>query len=78
MKVLYGARSARLDLLRAVSHLACFFTKWSTKCDQRLHQLMCYIKSTYQYRLVGWIGDELMAVQPHLFADADFAGCVDS
>ena len=37
MKILYGARMARLDLLRAVSHLACYFTKWSTKCDQRLH-----------------------------------------
>ena len=25
MKIIYGARNARLDLLRAVSHLACFF-----------------------------------------------------
>ena len=27
MKILYGARCARLDLLRAVSHLACYFQK---------------------------------------------------
>ena len=37
MKILYGARCARPDLLRAVSHLACFFTRWTHQCDRRLH-----------------------------------------
>ena len=74
MKILYGVRSARLDLLRAVSHLVCYFTKWTSMCDKRLHQLVCYINSTLHHRMVGWIGDELGALQPHLFADADFAG----
>ena len=78
MKVLYGARCARLDLLRAVSHLACYFTKWTSKCDARLHRLICYINSTLHYRMVGWVGDKLEAMQPHLFADADLAGCVDT
>ena len=78
MKILYGARSARLDILRAVSHLACYFTKWTSLCDRRLHQLVCYIHSTYHYRLVGWVGDKPSELQPHLFADADFAGCVDT
>ena len=78
MKILYGARCARLDLLRAVSHLACYFTKWTSQCDKRLHQLVCYINSTLHYRMVGWIGDGLTALQPHLFADADFAGCVET
>ena len=54
-------------------HLACFFTKWTSLCDRRLHCLVCYIHSTY-YRLLGWIGDQPSAWQPHLFADADFAG----
>jgi hypothetical protein len=76
MKILYGARNARPDILKAVTHLACFFTKWTTLCDRRLHRLVCYIHSTYNYRLVGWIGDGPSALQPHLFADADFAGCV--
>ena len=28
--------------------------------------------------MIGWSGDELEDVQPHLFADADFAGCAVS
>ena len=28
--------------------------------------------------MMGWIGDKLYALQPHLFADADFAGCTDT
>ena len=43
MKILYGARNARPDILKAVTHLACFFTKWTSQCDRRLHRLVCYI-----------------------------------
>eukprot|EP00972_Heterocapsa_arctica_P070899 10474458-Heterocapsa_arctica.AAC.1 len=28
--------------------------------------------------MIGWVGDKLTAVQTHVFADADFAGCVDT
>eukprot|EP00972_Heterocapsa_arctica_P044911 6628133-Heterocapsa_arctica.AAC.1 len=28
--------------------------------------------------MIGWVGDELTAVQPHLFADGDFTGCVET
>ena len=41
MKVLYGARMARFDLLRAVCSLACSITKWDKDCDRKLHRLMC-------------------------------------
>ena len=41
MKVLYGARMARFDLLRAVCSLACSVTKWDKDCDRKLHRLMC-------------------------------------
>ena len=75
MKILYGARMARFDLLRAVCHLACFVTKWTSECDRRLHRLMCYIASTKHYRQCGWVGDDLANISVHLFADADFAGC---
>ena len=78
MKILYGARGARLDLLRAVSHLACYFTKWTPECDRKLHRLVCYIHSSYHVRMVGWVGDPLERLEPHMFADADFAGCVST
>ncbi len=76
MKLLYAARLARYDLLRAIGQLACFFTCWDEDCDRRLHRLMCYVNSTLSLRSVGWIGDDLSACQLHLYADADFAGCV--
>ena len=41
MKILYAARMARFDLLRAVCHLACFITKWTPECDKRPHRLVC-------------------------------------
>ena len=75
MKILYGARMARFDLLRAVCHLACHITRWSSDCDRRLHRLICYIHSSYKHRMVGWIGDKPSELKPHLYADADFAGC---
>ena len=75
MKILYGARLARFDLLRAVCHLACHITRWTSTCDRRLHRLVCYINSTKHFRMTGWVGDDIKHVQPHLFADADFGGC---
>ena len=74
MKVLYAARFARQDLLRAVCQLARHITKWTEECDRRLYHLMCYVHSTYHLRMTGWIGDAWHNVSPHLFADADFAG----
>ena len=44
MKVLFAARMARFDLLRAVQGLAARVTKWSAECDKALHRLICYIK----------------------------------
>ena len=78
MKVLYGARAARLDLLRAIGHLACFITRWTSECDRKLHRLMCYVDSSLRLQMGGWVGDPIDSVQPHLFADADFAGCTDT
>ncbi len=76
MKIIYAARLARFDLLRAVCHLATFVTKWTSECDRKLHRLVCYINSSKHLRMIGWVGDGLTVVQPHLYADADFAGCV--
>ncbi len=43
VKVLFAARMARFDLLRAVYKLARSITKWNSSCGKRLHRLMCYI-----------------------------------
>ena len=76
MKTLYGARMARFDLLRPICHLACYVTKWTVECDRKLHRLMCYVHSTLHQRLVGWVGDDISDIEPHLLADADLGGCV--
>ena len=74
MKVLYGARAARWDLLKAVQLLATRVTKWSTDCDKALHRLMCYISCTKSHCLSGFVGDGPSALKLRLYADADFAG----
>jgi hypothetical protein len=78
MKILYGARMCRFDLLRAVAGLACYLTKWSVDCDKKLYRLMCYINSSKHLRMIGWVGDKPTDLQCHLFADADFAGCTQT
>ena len=46
MKILFAARMARFDLLRATQSLASRVTKWSTECDVALHRLVAYIHHT--------------------------------
>ena len=74
MKVLYGARAARWDLLKIVQVLATRVTKWTVECDRALHRLMCYINCTSEYTLRGYVGDNSASWRLRLFADADFAG----
>ena len=78
MKVLWAARSARFDLLRQVAHLACYVSRLGPLQDKALHRLIGYIAGSQDLRLVGWVGDPLSVVRPHLFADADFAGDVET
>ena len=59
MKLLFAARMARYDLLRAVQGLASRVTKWSSDCDKALHRLMCYVDSTKEFTMRGFIGDEI-------------------
>ena len=53
-------------------------TKWTTECDARIYKLICYVKSTLHRRMVGFVGDRWEDLEPHLYADADFAGCLDT
>ncbi len=77
MKVLYAARMARPDLLRATGVLASNITKWSKTHDKMLHRLMCYIKSSLDLKMIGWVGDDAADVWLSLYSDADFAGSAD-
>ena len=76
MKVFYGARLARYDLLRAIGYLATRITKWDRWCDQRIHRLMCYVDSTLALRMRSLVNqaDAVAGFVPSDYADADFAG----
>ena len=74
MKVLYAARVARPDLLRATCMMARRVTKWDADCDRRLHRIMCYINCTKDLVQTSYCGDEMDDIKLALFCDADFAG----
>ena len=78
MKVLYAARYARFELLRAIGFLACHVAKWDVQCDRRLHRLMSYIEHTLDHRLCGWSDGDVSNINLHLYSDADFGGCNDT
>jgi hypothetical protein len=77
MKVMYGARMARPDLLRPVQALARFMTKWTRQQDLELHKLMCYIHTTKSWKTVGWVGDDIKDISTVIYSDADWAGSSD-
>ena len=70
MKILFAARMARFDLLRATQSLASRVTKWSTECDVALHRLVAFVHHTKDRFLDAFIGDPLSECQIWLFADA--------
>lgn len=78
MKILFAARMARYDLLRAVQGLAARVTKWSVDYDKLHHRLICYINSTLDIKLKAFIGDPLNKCKLWCFADADHAGEYDN
>ena len=55
MKLLYGARIARFDLLRQVNRLARNVHRWTDSDDRGLRHLMCYVQHTKHWRMVGWL-----------------------
>ena len=74
MKCLWAARLARPDILKPVIALARKVSCWSRNCDRMLYRLMCYMKSTYEYTLVGTVNDAPEDPHLRLYVDADFAG----
>ena len=59
MRLLYGSRYARFDLLKAISRLSSCLSYWDLACDKRLMRLMSYVKGSLSKRLVGCVGDQL-------------------
>ena len=74
MKLLYGARIARWDLLKGIQVLSTRVTKWNVSCDRALHRLVCYVACTANHVLVGFVGDGPDAFRLRQYADADVAG----
>ena len=78
MKILFAARMAWPDLLRATQSLASRVTKWSIERDIALHRLVSYVHSSTKVYMEGFVGDSFDDCQLWLFADADHAGEFDS
>ena len=73
MKMLYGCRSCRPDMSKAVCSLAQGVTVWSTAHDASLKRLIEYCLETKDYVQTSFVGNDLSQCQIHLWADADFA-----
>ena len=78
MKILYAARIARFDPLRTVNRLARHITKWTEEDDAALFRLISFIQHSKEDKMIGWVGDDISSLHLALYADADFAGCVES
>ena len=79
-KIMYIARLARPDLLRAVGALTIMITKWTPLCDRKLFRIIKYRNGSVAWRQIGFIGDKADSLELGLFSDADFAGdtaCTD-
>ena len=59
MSILWIARIARFDLLRATGLLATKVTKWDDTCDLMLNRLVAYMYHTRKYRQVAFCGDPI-------------------
>ena len=75
-RLVYGARLARWDLLRAIGILSSRVTELSASCDKALHRLMCYVDTTSEYTMTGYVGKGDRIEDLHLgpYAVADHAG----
>ena len=58
MKILYGARFLRYDLLWPLASVARQISKWNKASDRRLHRLVSYLDTTIDYSLEAFVGDD--------------------
>ena len=74
MKMLYGARLVRYELLWPICSIARMVSKWSRAEDKRLYRLICYLHTTLNHTLESFVGDPAHCCNVMLYTDADFAG----
>ena len=77
MKMMWLARLARPDLLRVTTWLATKIQKWCAGCDVALFRAICYIDSTKNHMLTGYVGDGMDEVFLEYFVDADLCGSTE-
>ena len=46
----------------------------SVDCDKALCRIMCYVRSTLDYKMSGFVADSIDKCNLWLFADSDHAG----
>jgi hypothetical protein len=78
MKIMYVARMARPDLLRAIPISCLFLTTWTEDSDRRPHRLILYIHASYAYRMYARCGDSLEGMPLGVYSDAGYAGCAEA
>ena len=72
MKMMYIARFARQDLLRAVGAFTTMITIGDGVRGRKLFRIIRYINGTASWRHLGFVGDKPENLQLGLFSDADF------
>jgi hypothetical protein len=78
MKIMYAARMARPDLIRTISFLARFLTKWDEHTDKRLQRRMSYIHHSYSYRMYAYMGTGQQVCSLGVYSDSDYASCAET
>ena len=79
MKIFYGARCCRPELLFSITYLARFVTKWTVVQDKKLERLFDYVNTTLDTTLVSTVDSlDLPHVFLASFPDADFSGCKET
>ena len=73
-----GSAACAPGYIRAVNHLATKVSKWTSTCDSMTNRLIGYIQANLHLRMIGWIGDSREQLFPHVFADADVAGDMET
>eukprot|EP00973_Karenia_brevis_P067137 9336871-Karenia_brevis.AAC.1 len=74
MKALWLARLARPDIAKTINDLSCKITNWTRNDDKHLFRLYCYIDTTKNKVLSGYIKDDPKLLFLRLYTDADFSG----
>ena len=75
MKLLYGARMARCEIIVAITRLARKIAKWTLDCDRRLEKLFDFLHSHIAIALCGSLSsDDRETVEIHAWPDADLGG----